>query len=82
MIKYHKFISVIVIELTVRCLNTGSEDRLVLYMYIYLCSAFKHCGDTESEVGDFVTLYVFVFGLVAKRLECEISLYLRILFKM
>ena len=27
-IKYHKFISVVVIELSVRCLNTGPEDRL------------------------------------------------------
>ena len=27
-IKYHKFISVVVIELLVRCLNTGHEDRL------------------------------------------------------
>ena len=26
--KYHKFISVVVIELSVRCLNTGPEDRL------------------------------------------------------
>ena len=25
---YHKFISVVVIELSVRCLNTGPEDRL------------------------------------------------------
>ena len=27
-IKYHKFISVVVIELSARCLNTGPEDRL------------------------------------------------------
>ena len=27
-IKYHIFISVVVIELSVRCLNTGLEDRL------------------------------------------------------
>ena len=27
-IKYHKFISVVVIELSVRGLNTGPEDRL------------------------------------------------------
>ena len=27
-IKYHEFISVVVIELSVRCLNTGPEDRL------------------------------------------------------
>ena len=27
-IKYHKFISVVVIELSVRFLNTGPEDRL------------------------------------------------------
>ena len=27
-IKYHKFISVVVIELSVRCPNTGPEDRL------------------------------------------------------
>ena len=26
--KYHQFISVVVIELSVRCLNTGPEDRL------------------------------------------------------
>ena len=30
MIKYYKFISVVAIELSVRCLNTGPEDRLVL----------------------------------------------------
>ena len=30
-IKYYKFISVVVIELLVRCLNTGPEDRLMLY---------------------------------------------------
>ena len=29
-IKYDIFISVIVIELSVRCLNTGLEDRLVI----------------------------------------------------
>ena len=29
-IKYHEFISVVVIELSVRCLNTGPEDRLGL----------------------------------------------------
>ena len=27
-IKYHKFISVVVIELSAKCLNTGPEDRL------------------------------------------------------
>ena len=27
-IKYHKFISVVVIEVSVRCLNTWPEDRL------------------------------------------------------
>ena len=27
-IKYHKYISVVIIELSVRCLNTGPEDRL------------------------------------------------------
>ena len=26
---YHKFISEVVIELSVRCLNTGPDDRLV-----------------------------------------------------
>ena len=31
-IKYHKFISVVVIELSVRCLNTGPEDRLILLL--------------------------------------------------
>ena len=30
-IKYHKFISVVVIELSVGCLNTGPEDRLMCY---------------------------------------------------
>ena len=33
-IKYHKFISVVVIELSARCLNTGPEDRLVLSKYV------------------------------------------------
>ena len=32
-IKYHKFISVVVIELSVRCLNTGPEDRLILSLH-------------------------------------------------
>ena len=27
-IKYHKFISIVIIELSIRCLNTGPEDRL------------------------------------------------------
>ena len=36
-IKYHKFISVVVIELSVRCLNTGPEDRLTES----LCSSMK-----------------------------------------
>ena len=31
-IKYHKFISVVVIELSVGCLNTGPEDRLPKYV--------------------------------------------------
>ena len=26
---YHKFISLVIIELSVRCLNTGLEDRLI-----------------------------------------------------
>ena len=34
-IKYHKFISVVVIELSVRCLITGPEDRLMF------CLRFK-----------------------------------------
>ena len=32
-IKYHKFISVVVIELSFRCLNTGPEDRLCGCIY-------------------------------------------------
>ena len=28
-IKYHKFISAVLIELSVRCLNIGPEDRLI-----------------------------------------------------
>ena len=32
-IQDHKFISVEVIELSVRCLNTGPEDRLLAYLY-------------------------------------------------
>ena len=32
-IKYHKFISVVVIELSVRCLNTGPEDRLSMRQF-------------------------------------------------
>ena len=31
-IKYHIFSSVVVIELSVRCLNSGPEDRLLLCM--------------------------------------------------
>ena len=34
-IKYHKFISVVVIEISVRVLNTGHEDRLML---VYVCA--------------------------------------------
>ena len=40
-IKYHKFISVVVIELSVRYLNTGSEDRLI-YIMKYLVTAWEH----------------------------------------
>ena len=36
-IKYHKFISVVVIELSVRCLNTGPEDRLLLALSRDIC---------------------------------------------
>ena len=35
-IKYHIFISVVVIELSVRCLNTGPEDRLQCIMLMYI----------------------------------------------
>ena len=31
MIKYHEFISVVVIELSVRCFNTRPEDRQRVY---------------------------------------------------
>ena len=34
-IKYHKFISVVVIELSARCLSTGPEDRL--YQGVHVC---------------------------------------------
>ena len=33
-IKYHKFISVVVIELSFRCLNTGPEDRLLVVGWV------------------------------------------------
>ena len=33
-IKYHKFISVVVIELSVRCLNTGPEDMLIRHQCV------------------------------------------------
>ena len=32
-IKYNKFISVVVIELSFKCLNTGPEDRLMYFMW-------------------------------------------------
>ena len=35
-IKYHTFISVVVIELSARCLNTGPEDRLTRTLYARL----------------------------------------------
>ena len=38
-IKYHKFISVVVIELSVRCLNTGPEDRLQWNHHLTIWSA-------------------------------------------
>ena len=31
-IKYHIFISVVVLDLAARCLNTGPEDRLGVYL--------------------------------------------------
>ena len=42
-IKYHKFISVVVIELSARCLNTGPEDRLgsLVHDQIYNISICK-----------------------------------------
>ena len=42
-IKYHKFISVVVIELSARCLNTGPEDRLGERLYWFL-------GQIRSEL--------------------------------
>ena len=36
-IKYHKFISALVIELSVSCLNTGSEDRLTPLLSLSSC---------------------------------------------
>ena len=35
-IKYHKFISVVVIELSAKCLNTGPEDRLCIAQLLVL----------------------------------------------
>ena len=37
MIKHHKFISVVFIELSIRFLNTGPEDRLFLNMKLHKC---------------------------------------------
>ena len=44
-IKYHKFISVVVIELSVRCLNTGPEDRLAV-----LSTKRRPCVDDSSQL--------------------------------
>ena len=46
-IKYHQFISVVVIELLVKCLNTGPEDLYSVQWVrnkvssIYLCSSYR-----------------------------------------
>ena len=45
-IKYHKFISVVVIELSFRCLNTGPEDRLNLQLY---CGWTDRHTDRQAE---------------------------------
>ena len=47
-IKYHKFISVVVIELSVRCFNTGPEDRLAyklknFFKILVLCIRARQC---------------------------------------
>ena len=43
-IKYHKFISVVVIEISVRSLNTGPEDRLKLMFYLTnVNKILRHC---------------------------------------
>ena len=39
-IKYHKLISVVDIELSVRCLNTGPEDRLALLEHSAILSTW------------------------------------------
>ena len=48
-IKYHIFISVVVLELSVRCLNTGPEDRLptirlTRYAHVFVMSSAR-CED-------------------------------------
>ena len=51
LIKYHKFISVVVIELSVRCLNTGPEDRLIgaLLAAVHLTKCDIINGQTFSD---------------------------------
>ena len=44
-IKYHKFIPVVVIELSVRGLNTGPEDRLPCSMCSCLCG---FCNNSQG----------------------------------
>ena len=56
-IKYHKFISVVVIELSFRCLNTGPEDRL--YALVQLSCGAQHLAlGLKLHIHVFHTLHV------------------------
>ena len=58
-IKYHKFNSVVVIELSVRCLNKGPEDRLwntLCMLVIWQCR--KICGNELNLVSNNFFSYV------------------------
>ena len=47
-IKYYMFIFVVVIELSVRCLNTGPEDRLT-GLYIQWVNMLRYWADQQNH---------------------------------
>ena len=58
-IKYHTFISVVVIELSVRCLSTGPEDKLT----ISLSSdpVLRHLTDSSITTSEINTMLLYYF---------------------
>ena len=61
-IKYHSFISVIVIELSVRCLNTGPEDKLTISLS--LDPVLRHLTDSSITTSEINICYFITSSLL------------------